>query len=61
MNDPSVVKAAREFGNQNKTGSLHDRIGKMFRIALLGRPPLEHEISKSLEYLEGNDRNSQGY
>jgi hypothetical protein len=30
----------------------------MFRIAL-GRPPLEHEISKSLEYLEGNDRNSQ--
>ena len=31
---------------------------KMFRIAL-GRPPLEHEISRSLEYLEGNDRNSQ--
>ena len=30
----------------------------MFRIAL-GRPPLEHEISRSLEYLEKNDRNSQ--
>ena len=58
MNDTEVLRAAREFGNQNKTGSLHDRIGKMFRIAL-GRPPLEHEISKSLEYLERNDRNSQ--
>ena len=30
----------------------------MFRIAL-GRPPLENEISRSLEYLDRNDRNSQ--
>ena len=28
MNDPDVVRAAREFGNQNKTGNLNDRIGQ---------------------------------
>ena len=58
MNDPDVVKAAREFGNLHTTGNLNENISKMFRIAL-GRPPLEHEISRSLEYLDRNDRNSQ--
>lgn len=58
MNDPEVTKAAREFGNLHRTGNLNEDISKMFRIAL-GRPPLEHEISRSLEYLVGNDRNSQ--
>ena len=58
MNDPDVVRAAREFGNIHRTGNLKDNISKMFRIAL-GRPPLEHEISRSLEYLDRNDRNSQ--
>ena len=58
MNDPEVTKAAREFGNLHRTGNLNEDISKMFRIAL-GRPPLEHEISRSLEYLDRNDRNSQ--
>ena len=58
MNDPDVVKAAREFGNIHRTGNSKENISKMFRIAL-GRPPLEHEISRSLEYLDRNDRNSQ--
>ena len=58
MNDPDVVKAAREFGNLHATGNLNENISKMFRIAL-GRPPLEDEISRSLEYLDRNDRNSQ--
>ena len=58
MNDTEVLRAAKAFGNQSKTGSLNEKIDKMFRIAL-GRPPLEHEISRSLEYLKGNNRNSQ--
>ena len=58
MNDPDVTKAAREFGNLHKTGNLNENISKMFRIAL-GRPPLDHEISRSLEYLDKNDRNGQ--
>ena len=58
MNDPEVTKAAKEFGNLHRSGNLNESISKMFRIAL-GRPPLENEISRSLEYLDRNDRNSQ--
>ena len=58
MNDPAVTKAAKEFGNLYRTGNLYENISKMFRIAL-GRPPLEHEILRSLEYLDKNDRNFQ--
>ena len=55
MNDPEVTKAAKEFGNLLRSGNLNESISKMFRIAL-GRPPLENEISRSLEYLDRNDR-----
>ena len=60
MNDPYVLKAAREFGNLHKSPNIKDGIHKMFRIAL-GRAPNEHEISRSLQYLDRTERNSQEF
>ena len=58
MNDPDVLRAAKEFGNLYESPNIKEGIHKMFRIAL-GRAPNENEISRSLQYLNMNDRNSQ--
>ena len=36
MNDPDVVKAAREFGNLHRTGNLNENISKCFESHLVG-------------------------
>ena len=51
MNDPEVTRAAREFSNLHRNGSLSDRVSKMFTIAM-GRKPTQDEISKSIEYIK---------
>jgi len=58
MNDPEVLRAAREFGNLYKSTNIKEGINKMFRIAL-GRVPNENEISKSIHYLNRTDRSSR--
>jgi hypothetical protein len=52
MNDPLVIRAAREFANLHRNGNLKDRISVMFRNSL-GRNPTPNEIKQSMDYLTG--------
>ena len=57
MNDPSVLRNAREFANRHRSGDLEDSISMMFRNAL-GRPPSGNELASSLAYLNATNLNS---
>ncbi|MDG1325393.1 MAG: DUF1553 domain-containing protein, partial [Opitutales bacterium] len=57
MNDPLVIRAAREFANLHRNGDLKDRISVMFRNSL-GRNPTQNEIKKSMDYLTVLDKES---
>ncbi|MBT3666641.1 MAG: DUF1553 domain-containing protein [Opitutae bacterium] len=50
MNDPLVIRAAREFANLHRNGNLKDKITVMFRNSL-GRNPTQNEIKRSMDYL----------
>ena len=55
MNDPLVIRAAREFSNLHRNGDLKDRISVMFRNSL-GRNPTPNEIKQSMDYLTVSDQ-----
>jgi hypothetical protein len=57
MNDPLVIRAAREFANLHRNGDLKDRITIMFRNSL-GRSPTQNEIKQSMDYLMLSDKES---
>ena len=57
MNDPLVVRAAREFANLHRNGDLKDRISVMF-LNSLGRNPTPNEINQSMDYLTVSDQES---
>ena len=57
MNDPLVIRAAREFANLHRNGDLKERINVMFRNSL-GRNPTQNEIKKSMDYLTVSDQES---
>jgi hypothetical protein len=57
MNDPFVIRAAREFSNLHRNGDLKDRISVMFRNSL-GRNPTPNEIKQSMDYLTVSDQES---
>jgi hypothetical protein len=57
MNDPLVIRAAREFANLHRNGDLKDRINIMFRNSL-GRSPTQNEIKQSMDYLMLSDKES---
>ena len=57
MNDPLVIRAAREFANLHRNGDLKDRISVMFRNSL-GRNPTPNEIKQSMDYLTVSDQES---
>ena len=57
MNDPMVIRAAKEFANLHKYGDLKDRITMMFRHSL-GRNPTQEEIKQSMDYLMLSDQES---
>ena len=58
MNDPVVIRAAREFANLHKNGDLEDRITIMFRNSL-GRNPTQMEVKQSMDYLMLSDHESR--
>ena len=57
MNDPMVIRAAKEFANLHSNGDLKDRITMMFRHSL-GRNPTQEEIKQSMDYLMLSDQES---
>ena len=57
MNDPLVIRAAREFANLHRNGDLKERITIMFRNSL-GRNPTQNEIKQSMDYLTVSDQES---
>ena len=57
MNDPVVIRAAKEFANLHSNGDLKDRITMMFRHSL-GRNPTQEEIKQSMDYLMLSDQES---
>ena len=57
MNDPLVIRAAREFANLHRNGDLKERITIMFRNSL-GRNPTQNEIKQSMDYLTISDQES---
>jgi len=58
MNDPLVIRAAREFANLHRNGDLKDKITVMFQISL-GRNPTHNEIKQSMDYLLVSDQESE--
>jgi hypothetical protein len=58
MNDPLVIRAAREFANLHRNGDLKDRISVMFRNSL-GRNPTPNEIKQSMDYLTVSNQESE--
>lgn len=58
MNDPLVIRAAREFANLHRSGDLKDRITVMFRSSL-GRSPTQNEMKQSMDYLMLSDKESE--
>ena len=58
MNDPLVIRAAREFSNLHRNGDLKDRITVMFRNSL-GRNPTQNEIKQSMDYIMISDQESE--
>jgi hypothetical protein len=57
MNDPLVIRAAREFANLHRNGDLKERITIMFQNSL-GRNPTQNEIKQSMDYLTVSDQES---
>ena len=57
MNDPKVLRGAREFANLHQEGEIRDRVSQMFRFSL-GRFPTEIELSRSLEYIDATGQES---
>ena len=57
MNDPLVIRAAREFANLHRNGNLKDKITVMFQISL-GRNPTHNEIKQAMDYLTVSDHDS---
>ena len=57
MNDPLVIRAAREFANLHRNGDLKDKITVMFRNSL-GRNPTQNEIKQSIDYLTVSEQES---
>ena len=57
MNDPKVMRAAREFASLHRNGDLKNSITLMFRNSL-GRNPTQNEVKQSMDYLMISDQES---
>ena len=55
MNDPEVLRGAREFANLHRTGHIKNRISELFRKAL-GREPSSGELNQSIDYLNATGK-----